>query len=195
MWVWILIIAVGCAIAVVIADAVLTGRRRQRGYQHALDAWRTSTPADRAAVIGQLTGAAANGVHNAQAWYLMGCHHLAEGDYRQAARAFGIAHHSDYRFTSAALLTFAALKAASPGGGDWIALLAATWHEVGRPDPVRSPEDARTLACLESTTRDPPVLSPLGRLAWLVSGPEGQTRIEEILRQPGDPLTADLVKY
>ena len=194
MWVWFLILAIVCVAGVVIADALLAARRRQRGYQQALDAWRTSSPSERARIIGRMAEAADDGVRNAQAWYLLGCHHLSEGDYRKAARAFGIAHHADYRFTSAALLTFAALKAAGPAGGDWITLLAATWHEVGRPDPARTPEDARTLACLESTTRDPPLLSPLGRLAWLVSGPEAQARIEQILLQPADPLTVDLVK-
>ena len=193
MWTWIVIIAVAGLATLVAADTLLAARRRRRGYDMALEAWRTSGPADRASALGKLTLATNDGTHNAQAWYLLGCHHLAEGDYRQAARAFGIAHHSDHRFASAALLTFAALKAASPTGGDWITLLAATWHEVGRPDPAQTPEDARTLVCLESTTRDPPLLSPLGRLAWLVSGPSGQARMEVILSQPSDPLTLDLV--
>lgn len=194
MWVWVLLIAIAAVIGLVTADALFAVRRRRRAYQQALDAWRTSHPTERMAIITRLAAATEDGTRNAQAWFLLGCHHLAEREYRQAARAFGIAHHSDYRFASAALLTFAALKAASPGGGDWITVLAATWHEVGRPDPARTPEDARTLACLEATTRDPPLLSPLGRLAWLVSGPEGQARIEQILMQPTDPLMADLTQ-
>lgn len=193
MWVWLLILAIVCVAVVVMADALLAARRRQRGYQQALDAWRTSHPPERTAIITKLAAATDDGTRNAQAWFLLGCHHLAQGEFRQAARAFGIAHHADYRFASAALLTFAALKAASPGGGDWITVLAATWHEVGRPDPAHSPEDARTLACLEATTRDPPLLSPLGRLAWLVSGPEAQAKIEQILLRPADPLTLDLL--
>lgn len=194
MWTWFLLAAVAVITAILIADALFATRRRQRGYEQALTAWRTCGPGERQAVIARLSAATDHGTRNAQAWFLLGCHHLAEGEYRQAARAFGIAHHSDYRFASAALLTFAALKAASPAGGDWVALLAATWHEVGRPDPTATREDARTLACLESTTRDPPLLSPLGRLAWLVSGPSAQARIEFLLSHPADPLAADLAR-
>jgi len=194
MWIWLLLAAIVAGVALIATDAALRARRREHSYEQALTAWRTLGPAERVSTIRTMAEASDNGTRNAQAWFLLGCHHLAEKDFRMAARAFGIAHHADYRFTSAALLTFAALKAASPGGGDWITLLAATWHEVGRPHPGESPVDARTLACLESTTRDPPVLSPLGRLAWLVSGPEAHARIEEILRQPSDPLTGDLVR-
>ena len=192
MWIWLLLAAIVAVIAVVATDAVLSERRRRRSYDHALEAWRTLGPIERVATIRNMAEASDNGTRNGQAWFLLGCHHLAECDYRRAARAFGVAHHCDYRFASAALLTFAALKAAGPGGGDWIALLAATWHEVGRPDPARTPEDARTLACLESTTRDPPKLSPLGRLAWLVSGPDWQSRIEKTVLAQTDPLAKDL---
>lgn len=193
MWIWLLLAAIVAGVALIATDAALRARRREQSYEQALAAWRTLGPAERISAIRALAEASDHGTRNAQAWFLLGCHHVAEKDFRMAARAFGIAHHADYRFTSAALLTFAALKAASPGGGDWTTLLAATWQEVGRPDPFKSREDARTLACLESTTRDPPLLSPLGRLAWLVSGPDCQSRIEYTLNHESDPLAKDLI--
>jgi len=192
MWIWVTAFGVGTVAVILVVDAILSARRRQHHYERALDAWRTAGPHERVTAIRKLADEVDNGVRNSQAWYLMGCHHLAEGEFKEAARAFGIAHHADFRFASAALLTFTALKAASPAGGDWITLLVATWHETGCPDIGETREDAQTLKCLESTTRDPPMLSPLGRLAWLVSGPHGQERIEQALLQKSGGLAGDL---
>ena len=193
MWIWVTAIGLAVFAGVLAADALMVARRRRRSYDLAIETWRTAGPHERVAAIRKLADQSEHGVRNAQAWYLVGCHHLAEGEFKEAARAFGVAYHADFRFASAALLTFTALKAASPSGGDWITLLAATWHEIGSPDPGQSPEDAKTFKCLESTTRDPPLLSPLGRLAWLVSGPAGQARIEQALVNTADPLARDLV--
>lgn len=192
MWIWLTAIGLALLAIFLVVDWIQMSRRRRRRYAAALEAWRSNGPDERVAAIRKLAAELDKGVRNAQAWYLLGCHHLAEGEFKEAARAFGVAHHADFRFASAALLTFTALKAASPAGGDWITLLAATWREIGSPDPEQTPEDAQTLKCLESTTRDPPLLSPLGRLAWLVSGPEGQARIERALHDPSDPARADL---
>lgn len=192
MWIWALLFGIALVVAVIAADEIIHARRRRQSHASARQAWRSAGPNERVEVIRKLAHAVDDGHRNAQAWYLLGCHHLAEGEYKAAARAFGIAHHADYRFASAALLTFTALKAASPAGGDWITLLAATWHEIGRPDIGVTQEDAQTLSCLEATTRDPPLLSPLGRLAWLVSGPAGQARIEAALQDTADPMCAEL---
>ena len=121
----------------------------------------------------------------APGWYLLGCLHLRSCRVKEAARAFGMAHHSDYRLETAALLTFACLKAKEGEGSDIIEQILVTWQEMKRPDVVHRAEDRRMLDCLASTTRDVPTTSQLGRLIWLVTGPAHQSKIEEMLAVNG----------
>ena len=122
-------------------------------------------------------------------WYLLGCLSLRNNQVKDAARAFGMAHHNDYRLETAALLTFACLKSKEGGGSDIIEQMLITWEEMNRPDFLRNREDRWMLNCLALTTRDAPKLSPLGCLIWSVTGPVQQSRIEELI-STNDPRGA-----
>jgi hypothetical protein len=119
---------------------------------------------------------------NGAAWYLCGCACLTGCRTRQAARAFGMAHHADSGLETAALLTFACLKASDGEDSDLIEQITTTWHEMKKPDILRRQEDRLLLDCLEATTGRAPVsLSPLGRMTWLIAGPVLRERLERLI--------------
>lgn len=193
MWTQILI-AVAALVAVLIAvDGVRLARRRRRLAEGAIAAWRGAHPGRRLFAVQRLADESDHTHRNALAWYLVGCEHLAESRFKEAARAFGVAHHADFRLESAVLLTFTCLKVAGPAGGDWLVRLVETWREMGRPRLLVRPEDRAAMDCLGSTTRDPPALSPLGLLAWLAGGPPAQARLERLLSGVGTAADADLI--
>lgn len=170
MWLIYVISAVALGIAAAAAASAVRGARRRRAqYNEAVRLWRETPEPRRREIFAALPP---DGELNAPAWFLLGCICLRRHDTREAARAFGMAHHADWRLENAALLTFACLKATDGPGSDIAAQLAATWREMKRPDPLRRREDRLMLDCLAETTPGLPVLSDLGRLAWLVVGPE-----------------------
>ncbi len=177
MWLIYLISAVALGIAATAAASAVRGARRRRvQYNEAVRLWRETPEPRRREVFAALP---LDGELNAPAWFLRGCTCLRRHDTREAARAFGMAHHADWRLENAALLTFACLKATDGPGSDIAAQLAATWREMKRPDLLRRPEDRLLLACLAETTPGLPELSDLGRLAWLMVGPELRPAVAE----------------
>jgi hypothetical protein len=119
---------------------------------------------------------------NGAAWYLCGCVYLSDCRARQAARAFGMAHHADTNLETAALLTFACLKASDGEDTDLIEQITSTWHEMKEPDILRRQEDRLLLDCLEATSgKVPASLSPLGRMTWLVAGRVLRDRLERLV--------------
>ncbi len=177
MWVWItgsivLLATVGAA-----ASAVAAARRRRILCAQATGLW-CQTPAEQRleAISNLSSGTEPNG----PAWYMIGCIHLGEYRTKKAARAFGIAHHADCNLETAALLTFACLKAAEGPDSDIVEQIITTWSEMGKPDVLRRRQDRRLLACLESTTCHAPALPPLGRLAWLVVGPGLRPKVQQL---------------
>ena len=122
--------------------------------------------------------AGAGGEHNAVAWYLAGCLHARAGRWSDAARAFGVSYHADCRLESAALMTFACLKAGSPESPGLVEQMVATWQEMGRPAMLAAEVERTAFDGLVSSEGRLPNLSPLGRLAWLASSEAGRAEIE-----------------
>jgi hypothetical protein len=184
VWVWItgsivLLATVGAA-----ASAIAAARTRRNLLAQAARLW-CQTPAEqRLEVISNLSSSIEP---NGPAWYMIGCIHLGEFRTKKAARAFGIAHHADCNLETAALLTFACLKAAEGPDSDIVEQIITTWSEMGKPDVLRRRQDRRLLDCLESTTPQAPALPPLGRLAWLVVGPGLRPKVQQLFEssQPG----------
>lgn len=161
-----------------VAAALVERRRRRRRYARAVRAFTTAPAEKRDEAMRALLREAAT---DAPAWYLLGCTHLRASRMREAARAFGFAHHCDCNLETAALLTFACLKAADGAASDIVEQILVTWEELGRPDPAHRVEDRQMLRCLAATTREAGRLAPLGRLIWLVTGPAQQARLERML--------------
>jgi hypothetical protein len=143
-------------------------RRRIRCFDVAIRAFQDAPAADRSQAMRELIQATDS---NGPAWYLLGCSLLRNDRTEEAARAFGMAYHRDCNLQTAALLTFACLKARSNDSADIIDQVLATWEEMHRPNILRKVEDRRLLDGLTETTREAPRLSPLGRMIWLVTGP------------------------
>ena len=121
---------------------------------------------------------------NGAAWYLCGCACLGEYRTKQAVRAFGMAHHADSNLETAALLTFACLKASDGEDSDLIEQITTTWHEMKKPDILRRQEDQMLLDCLEATAGKARIaLSPLGRMTWLVVGPVLRERLDRLVNR------------
>lgn len=184
----------------VIAGLVLVGaatvtllvaqRLRRQVDRRAVEAWIRSTSENRGDAMQALLDEPAT---NACASYLLAAHHLRNGRVKQAAREFGVAHHSDYRLESAALLTFACLKAIEGPESDIVEQIVRTWEEMRRPEIGRSADEKALLECLAQTTRDPPPLSPIGRLVWCVVSPDCCREVEQLLAGDG-PAWAALLK-
>lgn len=170
------------------ARALIAWRRREHQFQDALRLWR-ATPADRH--VDEMKRLTTLPEAPAAARFLLGCALLRQSRTAEAARAFGTAHHADWRLQNAALLTFAALKAREGADGDIIEQIIHTWREMKRPRINITRQDQDLMECLAATTRDPPRLSPLGRLIWLVIGPSHQSRLELMLDSQV-PLAQDL---
>jgi len=201
-WAWIVagIVLLGAAAGAVSAAGCL--RRRRRRYVEAAKLWR-ETPGERRldALRGLLAGGSAGASPsqlNGPAWYLIGVEHLRAGDTKEAARAFGMAHHADCDLESAALLAFACLKAAPGAESDIVEQIIATWREMKQPALPARDAERRLLACVEETDRheaarreprppSPPDLPALGRLAWLVVGPAVRPKVERVFADPPPP--------
>ncbi len=170
--------------------SVLSRRLMQRRqYAKAVHDWQAAAPDERISAMLVLLNNANAG---APAWYLAGCAYLQRGRAKEAARAFGMAHHADWRLDSAAMLTFACLKTPEGEDSNLIEQIVTTWREMRKPSLPCHHEDKVLLDCLASTTQNPPALSPLGRIAWSVAGPAHQARIEQLTSQGGD-LATDLL--
>jgi len=162
----------------IVVAAFVSRRRRIETDTRAIAAWTGSTVEARAAVVRALLDDAAP---NAGASFLLAADHLRHGRVKEAAREFGIAYHGDYRLEAAALLTFACLKAREGSESDIVEQLARTWQEMKQPQLGKSRIEQALLQCLVETTRDPPPLSPIGRLIWSVVPASGCSQIEKYL--------------
>lgn len=189
MWIQ-LVLLLGILVGgVYCAAGALHARRRRKRYRLAMDRF-ISTPEDirTRAMQTLIDGSATHG----PAWYLLGCALLRTSRTKEAARAFGFAHHCDCNLETAALLTFACLKAKEGEGSDIIEQILITWEELGQPDLARRVEDRRMLSCLASTSRDAsttPVLhgrDGLEQLIRLVIDPMQKSRFEQMIAK-GDP--------
>lgn len=165
-------------IAVWAAVAAAARRRAMRADRTAvMQRWLHAAPADREAVLNDCIG---TGRPNPGAWYLLGFDRLRRGAVRDAARAFGMAYHQDAELESAALLTFACLKAKTDVAFDVLDQIAITWHEMRRPALADRPTDFELIEMLMAREHDiPPHLTGLGRIAWLAAGPQGRQRLRE----------------
>jgi hypothetical protein len=187
MWTWI----AGIALVAALLSGTLVFRgfvRRRHDYQEAMRLWQETAPERRRERFESLTGGTEM---DAPAWYLLGCAYLQEGRPRLAARAFGVAHHADYMLETAALLTFACLKASEGPDSDIVEQMIRTWHEMRKPDLNRRREDQLIMDCLASTETTPPPLSPLGRLTWLTVPRQQQSRLAKMIAN-GDANAASL---
>ncbi|MBN2561329.1 MAG: hypothetical protein JXQ75_10410 [Phycisphaerae bacterium] len=181
LWVWIVLAIVLFVAMSGAVSAVHSWRKRQNQYAQAMRLWQETPSGRRAAAMSALP---LDAEPNGPAWYLTGCAHLHNGDTRQAARAFGMAHHADCNLESAALLTFACLKATEGEDSDIVEQIITTWHEMSQPDILRQKQDRLMLACLGSTADETPDLPPLGRLAWLVVAPHLRPKVQQTFRPP-----------
>jgi hypothetical protein len=178
VWIWIITTIVLLLAAVAVISAIRAARQQRRQYADAVRSWH-ETPEDQRLDV--LSALRLDAKPNGPAWYLIGCAHLRQYRTKQAARAFGIAHHADCNLETAALLTFACLKAPDGEDSDVVEQIITTWHEMKKPDLLRRKQDQRLMACLQATIDQAPSLSPLGRLAWLVVGPVLRPKVQQLL--------------
>lgn len=157
---------------------LFSSRRRHQTERRAITAWLETAAERRGEVMQRLLDEPGP---NAAAAYLLAVHHLRSGEVKKAARDFGVAHHGDFRLETAALLTFACLKACEGPASDIVEQIVRTWGEMKRPQIGRSAGEQALLACLAQTTRDPPPLSPIGRLVWYVVSPDKCREVEQML--------------
>lgn len=161
-------------------SAACAARRSRARYRRAIGLWQAAAPAGRLSAMQSLL--ATEGA-SGPAWYLCGCAALREYRSKQAARAFGMAHHADCDLETAALLTFACLKASEGESSDIIEQIVVTWQEMNQPDVLRTRADRLMLEPLSED--DPPErLSPLGRLAWSVVGPPLRAKLLDAAADP-----------
>ncbi len=190
MWTWIVSAAVALALCVALTTnvraAALTRRRRREAIEAFLES-RAEGRAERMQALVDRDGG------NAAAWYLLGCAHLAECRTTQAARAFGMAHHRDCHMETAAMFTFACLKAADGKESDLVEQVLDTWREMKQPDVMRRAEDRLMIQSLAATEQPPASASALGRLVWLVVGPEYRAKMREMSAST-DPRWAPLCR-
>jgi hypothetical protein len=120
------------------------------------------------------------------AWYLRGCRAVREGQMREAARYFGMAHHADWHIQTAALLTFSTLKATEGPETDLFDHLVKTWHEIKEPEILKENEDRLLIESLSANDPAPDRVSPLGRLAWVISGSAQRRRLLDLIDETPD---------
>jgi hypothetical protein len=176
-WIWILAGIAALAAAAGAIHGACSVRHRRRQYAEAARVWR-ETPAERR--LDALRALLARRETNAPAWYLTGVELLRAGDTKEAARAFGMAHHADCGLESAALLAFACLKAAPGLDSDVVQQMAVTWHEMREPAIPAHRDERELLTCLEAAAPAPRDLPPLGRVAWLTVGPALHAKVEQV---------------
>ena len=128
---------------------------------------------------------------DAPAWYLSGVQALREGRTRDAVRAFGIAHHADCDLVTAALLTFAGLKASSAPVGDLIQEIVKTWYEMKCPRMRASKADALMLSAMQRTAPPAPAGSELAKFIWVAVGPDERVRLTRLI-ESGPEWTSGL---
>mgnify|MGYP001167294230 CR=1 FL=1 len=183
-WIWIAAVALlAFAAAALTGSALRLQAERRRRFDEAVGLWAETQPDQRAAVLATL---AQEAVANAPAWYLLGCAHLHDYETKLAARAFGMAHHADCNLESAALLTFACLKASDGPDSDVVEQIFTTWEEMRRPDLLSRSAEYRLMACLGAGAAPPSDLSSLGSLAWLVVGPALRPKVQALLSPLAD---------
>jgi hypothetical protein len=154
-----------------IQSMIETYRQRAR-YREILEIWQRASVGNHADLVSTwLKQTPRCGA----AWFLQGVLHLHEYRTRQAARAFGMAHHCDCNLEAAALLTFACLKASDGQDSDILRHIAKTWEEMKRPTIGYSSDERLILEAIEAPPSPPPTLSPLGRMAWFVVGETQRT--------------------
>jgi hypothetical protein len=164
----------GLALAAVFAvAAVLRAHwRRRRAIDAAAGLWQHTDAAQRCAV---LASRCAGAPECAALWYLLGCAHLRQGAVGSAAQAFGRAYHADWRLASAALMTFACLKASADETGPTTLLrhVVTTWDEMGRPPLARRADERRLLDVLGSSSDPgtPAGAEAVARRIMALSGP------------------------
>lgn len=127
-------------------------RGRAAEVEAAVAAWRAALPQDRTRVF---TARCDAQQPTAADLYLLGCAWLRHGDPAAAARAFGPAHHMNWRMESAALLTFACIKAsAEPRPMDALpAHVQTTWEEMGKPPLPGSRLERRLVESISAAAR------------------------------------------
>lgn len=183
----IIIAAIGLAFVVLatVGSAMRTRSARRRAYAEAVARFVRGETWDRGSVT-------SSGDVDAATWYLAGVQALRAGRVREAARAFGIAHHADFELVSAALLTFAGLKASSGGEGDVVQLIAATWREMKRPALGETHVDGQMLGAITQTAPTGPRNgSALAALIWGVSNEADRRRLQELI-DAGPEWASDL---
>lgn len=141
--------------------------RRNDAYKKAASIWLDTTHS--AAFADAIWTMTRDSRFAAPGWFLLGCDHLQQGRTKDAAKAFGMAHHCDFRLISAALLTFACLKTREDCDDDLARQTIATWEEMKRPDLQESDQDRRMMSCLEKKKGRPPAGSPPAQLIWLLA--------------------------
>lgn len=186
MWL-VVVIAVLLLVPVAILAAWRKSVEKQRrDYASVISTWRNAEPEVRIHSLQRLLDGPES---NAAAWYLTGVSMLREGRIRSAARCFGIAHHLDSKIETAALLTFACLKARENVDTDLVEQILRTWTEMKEPDLLKHEEDRRFIECLLETTRETPVITAVGRLAWGVVPASEQDRMESMFAKGEAGLT------
>lgn len=186
MWKWLVALAIAALVSMLVAG-LRAARHRRRLYQDAMQLWQQTAPQKRRAAFEKYVEGPDL---SAPAWYLLGCTYLQEGRPRLAARAFGVAHHADYKLETAALLTFACLKAKEGPDSDIIEQTIQTWHEMREPDLLRRTQDHFMVSGLASVSAPPP-LSPLGQLIWLTVSEPQRVQLEKMLAN-GSPVASIL---
>lgn len=105
-----------------------------------------------------------------------------------AAKKFGMAHHSDWELESAALLTFTCLKSRDEDGEAFLRHLSMTWTEMRRPALGAREAEQLVLDGLAEDGDEPAQLSMLGRVAWRVGPPGAREALSRIAT--GDAVAA-----
>lgn len=180
MWKFVTVASLaGGGAAICLLAARLASTRRVR-YSQILREWRdgkTWTMANAFEGVGQ----SADPQTTAMRLYLAGVSLLQAGRVKEAARAFGAAHHSNPHLETAALLTFACLKAKEGEDTDLLEQVVQTWQEMKSPDVVAHAPDRLIVELLTDVKGCSTSLSPLGRLAWGVLPPSQQARMAQLL--------------
>lgn len=133
-----------------IAPALARGRRQRariRIVDQAVAAWSGTPPERRVQVFGERVRQAPDSCADLYFWGAALVHDRRISD---AARAFGAAYHRDCDLESAALMTFACLKAGASSDvrESLPTLIERTWDEMRRPRLGRRPIERRVLGVL-----------------------------------------------
>ncbi len=173
-------------VAIFAVDSVIRRRRKRARGQEAAKCYREASLDQREAVLVALTR---NSPETALGWYLLGAMQLRGGRIREAARSFGMAHHRECNLESAALLTFACLKAREGEDCDLIEQVLTTWVEMRRPDLAASAEDRRAMECLAEPDC-PEGLTVLGKLLWSVCDGANRARLMAAISDRNEQFAA-----